>query len=262
MSAKISLAVSATMVLIAGILGVEAAQAQDTAGSSLGDQLKTQYKLAKMGSDSSGLAVTEQGTVLVIKTGGIRSYPPGDATVLPNTYKDGTMHAPSALIKKFWNIQGLGQGSDNSRILRLETKVYATKISVDAKNDKVTFNIIECDSCNGVQQLSSYKSAVVFQFPKDYLSKADATQVKDVISLVLAPDTSGQQQQAQTQQEQAPAPDQSAPAPQTIQLGQTIDQVKAALGRPEKIVDLGQKQIFVYKDLKITFVNGKVADVQ
>ncbi len=262
MSAKISLAVSATMVLIAGILGVEAAQAQDTAGSSLGDQLKTQYKLAKMGSDSSGLAVTEQGTVLVIKTGGIRSYPPGDATVLPNTYKDGTMHAPSALIKKFWNIQGLGQGSDNSRILRLETKVYATKISVDAKNDKVTFNIIECDSCNGVQQLSSYKSAVVFQFPKDYLSKADATQVKDVISLVLAPDTSGQQQQAQTQQEQAPAPDQSASTPQTIQLGQTIDQVKAALGRPEKIVDLGQKQIYVYKDLKITFVNGKVADVQ
>jgi len=260
MSLKITLAVYVGVVSIAGILGAEAAQAQDTAASSLGDQLKTQYKLAKMGSDSSGWSVVEAGTVLVIQKGGIRSYPPGDATLLPNTYKDGTMHAPSALIKKFWNIKGLGQGSDNSRILPLETKVYATKISVDAKNDKVTFNIIECDSCNGVQQLSSYKSAVVFQFPKNYLSKADVSQIKDVISLVLAPDTGGQQQQAQTQQQQTP--DQSAPAPQTIQLGQSIDQVKAALGQPEKIVDLGQKQIYVYKDLKITFVNGKVADVQ
>jgi hypothetical protein len=260
MPAKVGSAIVVAMVLIAGILGVQGAQAQDTAASSLVDQLKTQYKLAKMGRDSSGRVVSEQGTVLVIKKGGIRSYPPGDATVFPNTYKDGTIHAPSALIKKFWSIKGLGQGSDNSRILSLETKVYATEISVDAKNDKVTFNLIECDSCNGLQQPSSYKSTVAFQFSKDYLSKADASQIQDVISLVLAPDTGGQQQQTQTQQEQAP--NQSAPAPQTIQLGQTIDQVQAVLGQPEKIVDLGQKQIYVYKDLKITFVNGKVADVQ
>jgi len=40
------------------------------------------------------------------------------------------------------------------------------------------------------------------------------------------------------------------------------DQVKSALGQPEKIVDLGKKQIYVYKDLKVTFVDGKVTDVQ
>jgi hypothetical protein len=38
--------------------------------------------------------------------------------------------------------------------------------------------------------------------------------------------------------------------------------VVSALGKPEKIVDLGAKQIYVYKDLKITLVNGKVSDVQ
>jgi hypothetical protein len=38
--------------------------------------------------------------------------------------------------------------------------------------------------------------------------------------------------------------------------------VKAALGQPDKIVNLGAKQIFVYKDIKVTFINGKVADVQ
>jgi hypothetical protein len=35
-----------------------------------------------------------------------------------------------------------------------------------------------------------------------------------------------------------------------------------ALGQPEKKVDLGTKQIQVYKDLKVTFLNGKVADVE
>ena len=50
--------------------------------------------------------------------------------------------------------------------------------------------------------------------------------------------------------------------PPQIQLGQTTDEVVAALGPPEKIVDLGAKKIYVYKDLKITFINGKVSDVQ
>ena len=57
-----------------------------------------------------------------------------------------------------------------------------------------------------------------------------------------------------------PAPAQ--PAPTTIELGQTTDQVVAALGPPSKIVKLGSKEIYVYKDLKVTFVDGKVSDVQ
>jgi hypothetical protein len=42
----------------------------------------------------------------------------------------------------------------------------------------------------------------------------------------------------------------------------TIDQVKAALGDPVSIADTGTKPIYVYKNLKITFLNGKVSDVQ
>jgi len=55
-----------------------------------------------------------------------------------------------------------------------------------------------------------------------------------------------------------PAP----PEPQQIEKGQTPDQVIAAIGQPDKIVNLGAKQIFVYKGLKVTFLNGKVSDVQ
>jgi hypothetical protein len=38
--------------------------------------------------------------------------------------------------------------------------------------------------------------------------------------------------------------------------------VQGSLGKPDKIVNLGAKQIWVYKDLKVTFLNGKVSDVQ
>jgi len=50
--------------------------------------------------------------------------------------------------------------------------------------------------------------------------------------------------------------------PVSIELGQTIDQVTAALGTPVRIVDMAAKKIYVYKDMKITFNDGKVTDVQ
>jgi hypothetical protein len=51
-------------------------------------------------------------------------------------------------------------------------------------------------------------------------------------------------------------------APIVISLGQSIEEVTASQGQPQKIVDLGNKKILVYADLKITFIDGRVADVQ
>ncbi|MGC2726494.1 MAG: hypothetical protein WA224_21215, partial [Candidatus Acidiferrales bacterium] len=68
------------------------------------------------------------------------------------------------------------------------------------------------------------------------------------------------------QQAAAPAADPPAAAPAappaTVEIGQTPDQVTAILGQPEKIINLGAKQIYVYKDLKVTFMKGKVTDAQ
>ncbi len=48
----------------------------------------------------------------------------------------------------------------------------------------------------------------------------------------------------------------------TVALGQTPDQVKAALGQPKSIMDLGPKKIYVYQDMKVTFNGGKVSDIK
>ncbi|MGB7469133.1 MAG: hypothetical protein WBW58_07160, partial [Candidatus Acidiferrum sp.] len=172
-----------------------------------------------------------------------------------------------------------GQVSD-TKFLTVGEKVYATKIEVQEK-DKVAVFIIECDSCNNVQDPSLRRAQVVFQYPKGYLKNADAGQVSDLIEEALSVDTGGDSSQqqgqgdqgqqnqgdqgqpaqgAQGQQQDAPA--QPAQPPPTIQLGQTTDQVVAIMGQPDKIVDLKTKQIYVYKDLKVTFVKGKVSDVE
>jgi hypothetical protein len=116
------------------------------------------------------------------------------------------------------------------------------------------------------------KGEVVFQFAKGYLEKASVGEVEDAIGQVFAissddqqgqgGDNNGQQNQQQSAQQGQQQQQEQQAEPQTIQLGMTTDQVQAALGKPDKIVNLGTKQIWVYKDLKVTFVNSKVSDVQ
>ena len=60
-----------------------------------------------------------------------------------------------------------------------------------------------------------------------------------------------------------PAEAPAAPAPTaTVELGQTTDQVQAALGAPTRIANLGPKVIYYYSGMKVTFKDGKVSDVQ
>jgi hypothetical protein len=133
------------------------------------------------------------------------------------------------------------------------------------QNDMITYTIHECDVCNGVAQPSSYWAAIVFALAKGYLASAAVTDVEDIIAQVLTVDTAASAPAQPASQPAAPAVEQPAPPdapPAAIKLGQTIDEVVAILGQPEKTVDLGAKKIYVYPDLKITFMNGKVSDVQ
>lgn len=62
----------------------------------------------------------------------------------------------------------------------------------------------------------------------------------------------------------AAKPRQAAKATRTIKLGQTLEQVTAAFGAPQKQILLGTKTIFLYcdADLKVIFVDGKVVDAE
>jgi hypothetical protein len=60
----------------------------------------------------------------------------------------------------------------------------------------------------------------------------------------------------------APPPAPPDAPPPTIALGQTRDMVVAAFGQPLRIAKLGEKEIYYYKDMKVTFTDGAVSNVE
>jgi hypothetical protein len=56
--------------------------------------------------------------------------------------------------------------------------------------------------------------------------------------------------------------DASSRQPIQIQVGQTIDEVRASLGNPSRVATVGVKQIYFYPDMKVTFIKGRVTDVE
>jgi hypothetical protein len=252
---------------------------------SLQEQLAAQYKLVKMGSDTSGYAVVDKGTLLAVQKGGILAVPYGDQNVLSNRYENGSIKGPNSLsLMGRKSIMGKFGKEQTTHLFAVGDKVYPMKIDVNVAKDTVTLEIVACDTCNKTDPPTYNKANVVFQFPKGSLASAAAGGVEDTIGQVLSinsddaqqgqgggqqqgGDQAGQQQggqQSGQDQGQQPQPAaQPAPAePASIEKGMTPDQVEAAMGQPDKKVNLGSKQIYVYKDLKVTFLNGKVSDVQ
>jgi hypothetical protein len=256
-------ALLAAAVMLAGTCSLASAQLAPTA--SMPDELAAQYKVSKLAADSTGTVVTDAGTVLAVQKGGILGFDHDTGGMIPTKFEKGSIHSPNGLAMMILQ----KKGGVNTKFFTVGEKVYVTKIDVQVKNEKVVLSLVECDTCNNVQNPSGYKTQLAFQFDKGFLETATAAQVEDTVGQVLTIDNSpgsdsqqannaqGGQQQGGGQQ----APAQAAP-PASIELGQTTDQVVAALGDPQKIVKLGTKQIYVYKDLKITFTNGKVSDVQ
>jgi hypothetical protein len=265
-------------VLIIGLIavGISPIRVLAQATVSLEDQLKAQYTLVKMGADSGGAAVVEQGTILVVKKGGILGVPYSDQSILSTKYENGGVHSPNPLVSKgIGSLMSKVGKTQTTQFFQVNNKVYPAKLAVNLQKDQVVIGIVACDSCNNTSPTTFYKADVVFQFPKGTLANTSPSQVEDTIAGLLALDDSGGDQGGGQQggnnndqggnqgagQGQAP-PQQAPPPPQQIEKGQTPDQVIAAIGQPDKIVNLGAKQIYVYKDIKVTFINGKVSDVQ
>jgi hypothetical protein len=144
-------------------------------------------------------------------------------------------------------------------------------LKVDISETSVTLIVETCGACDPSQGVPDpVVAGVTFPFKKGFLESAPIEQIVGTIGQALAfdqlpgpTDAPAPLNEAIPQTTQPPPPpDVESAAPVRIELGQTIDQVTAVLGQPAKMVDVGSKKIFVYKDLKITFLDGKVSDVQ
>jgi hypothetical protein len=227
------------------------------AKANLESQLRSAYPWTSV--RGSAAEIVTPGCVLVVRREGISTNPALAPFNAPNNYKDGRVRpSASSILKQDLQTAGRLQAGD---------RVYVTKTEV-----KDTSVILSLLSVEGIQ-VNGYraKAAVSFQFPKGFLVGADIGEVTRVIDELLGmegppvsqappPPPTRQTDQRVPQQAAPPPPPQQAPA--TIDLGMTYDQVKAVLGPPKRIADVGDKKIYFYPDMKVTFVGGVVKDVE
>ena len=135
----------------------------------------------------------------------------------------------------------------NFRQFQPGERVYVRQVEV--KDNQIWYYIDTCDTraevSVGSTDYTRYEALLVFEFDKGYLETANYGKVKERIDAVLL-----DEQQAKTA------------TTKTIALGQSTAEVEKILGKPENIISLGPKTIYIYKNMRIVFADGKVADVQ
>lgn len=261
---------SVAVAIIFSSLGMSPRAAGQATG--LQQKLEAQYALTKPTDDKTDIVTA--GAVLILQKDKLLMYPTTTQIPPQNTYKDGKLssgaYGAHQSIQKFGSL--IGHPTPNNipgRNFVTGEKFWVTKI--DVLGDGVMFTLFT----DAIQD-TRYYSTLKFVYPKG--SNLSSDQVLSLVGEVLkvqpddsakSDDNANQQQAAaggDANQQQQPAADQAPAAPPappaTVEIGQTIDDVLGILGQPEKIINLGAKQIYVYKDLKVTFVKGKVTDAQ
>ncbi|HXZ10992.1 MAG TPA: hypothetical protein VEG64_01250 [Candidatus Sulfotelmatobacter sp.] len=227
------------------------------------------YALTKPTDDKSDIVTA--GAILILQKDRLLMYPVSTPTPPQNTFKDG--HLSAGVFAAHDAAQKFGKFIGHPPPQTVDTRYFVTGekfwvTKIDYPADGVVFWLFT-DAINDVR----YYSTLKFVYPKGVNLTSD--QVLELVGQVLKvqeddstkADNSGNQQQGadanQQQQQQAAPAEQAPPAqPATVEIGQSVDDVVGILGQPEKIINLGAKQIYVYKDLKVTFVKGKVTDAQ
>lgn len=243
--------------------------AQDDAPKSAIEQrLKAQFALTKLTADRRDIVTP--GSVVVLQKDGLQMCSTDAKVPITNTYKGGKISWNFGA-KMAWNA-AVGMSGQKASVLPQRKFVTGEKFWItgyQVSGDNVTLTFVS-DPFDDIR----YAGQLKFPAPKG--SSLSADEVMKMISEVLTADNSSQNASAAPEQSAAaapqpafqpveppPPPSDAAPAgPKTIELGQTRSQVVEILGTPQKIANLGNKEIDYYPDMKVVFIKGKVTDVQ
>jgi hypothetical protein len=202
--------------------------------------------------------IVNAGGVLALRKSGLLMYATSNPIPPQSSYKKGKI-TRNPFGKGFWSDLGNSMAAPGSsaaiaqRTFVTGEKLWLTK--VDVKDDGVIFGLFS-DPIDEVR----YYGELKVPFPKGQVPTTD--DLLKTLAELFTVESADSPAAGDTTAENPPAPDNAETPPKTIALGQTKDEVVAALGQPQKIVNLGAKELYLYPDMKVTFMNGKVADVK
>ena len=277
-----------------------AAEEPAAGASAIQKKLESEYKLTRVNYDKSDI-VTAGDIVVLQKDKVLMLAASSTANPCKNTYKDGQIKqsgpcSANEKMKKFSALKSHIPGassvpdSPSSHTYVTGEKFWVTKFEVrDAGKDPGITISFFTDAVSDVR----YATTLLIPFGAFTPTPDQALKlVQEVITVAPAEDAKKDDKEkkgdkapaaAQSQQDAAPASEPAAPAPAPapapaeaapapiappppppaeVNLGQTVDQVVAALGQPQRTAKVGTKEIYFYNGMKVTFVNGKVKDVE
>jgi hypothetical protein len=223
------------LALIAALAIPAKSHAQKNWKDSLKIQLAEAIEPTRTASDF--LRITKPGQVLVVKLDGIGAGLASDNTILKNHFRDGHVEQAKGIMASL-------AAKKTNRDYRVGEKVYVTAFDVNDNDIQMMLVSLETSQVAvlGNTQQTRYKTVIQFDFPKDSLRTIGFERVRTLISGLF-----------QIGEEAAP---------KTVEVGQSMAEVEAVMGKPESILKVGAKSIYVYKSIKVTFLEGKVADIQ
>ena len=240
---------SGLVVLQLGIASAAGAQSADALGA-IQQQLQSLYTLTKATAD--GADVVTAGSVLVLGKDNLLMCRVNLPIPTPNVYKHTSIEQEGLLgaLGRMGTLAPPGGGAPNTRKFVTGEKFWVTNI--DVQKDGVEFRVLS-DPYQDVR----YHATLKFPFAKGVAPDPDAT--IGAIAAVFKIDSAGGAVSAAA----APAtPQVPETQTKTIALGQSKDLVVSMFGQPSKVVQLGAKEIDYYPDMKVTFVQNKVANVE
>jgi hypothetical protein len=259
-------------VLIVLVVLAPAAYAKDEGVAAIQTKLESEYKLTKTTDRMSGIVTA--GSFLVLHKDKVLMFA-ASSSVDPcmNIYRGGKITQGTAC--RF--VSGVpGPFRSLTHADKVPTRnfvagenFWVTKIDVKntGRDRAVVFDFFS-DAIDDVR----YRGPLTI--PLGAITPDDALKVvAEVITVVPAENAKDGEKAQPTPPPAAPPPPEPVPPPiepppppqpdpVVVSVGQTIDQVVAALGQPLGKFTAGTKEIYTYKSLKVTFVNGKVKDVE
>jgi hypothetical protein len=205
---------------------------------SLTAQLRREITATSTSSDL--MRLTQTGTLMVFQKAGVSSKPGSEGFILESHYRGGQIQQPRGL-------SALLGGSTNMRQWNAGDKVYVNRIDVGRDGATLRVALVSPDltpiTVNGNSRTARYAGSLMFDFAPNFLTTATAADVINAIGAVLKTES-------------------AASAPASISLGQTPEQVEAGMGKPQTVINLGARVIYVYATMRVIFQDGKVSDVQ
>jgi len=242
--------------LLAGACLVAAAEDQGPRNS-IQNKLESEYVVTRTTDDKTDIVTA--GSVLTLQKDKLLMTPVIGGALCSNIYADGSL-TPNAScvvdrITAIRRIRGIDQSSGTSSTTKTFVagdKFWITKIDVkDAGNDSVVALELFTDAIDGLR----YHSTLVIPFKSGLPSPGE---VLNSLHEVVKTDDAKLPSIAPPP---PPSNELSSPPP-TVSLGETPEQVVAILGKPLLKAKVGAKEIYSYQNVKVTFLDGKVQDIQ